>query len=342
MLSRIARNVYRLGQQIERAENIARILDVNRRMSLEQGYFSELDVWSPMLAITQSRKAFDARFSEVTEQNVMDFLIADAANPYAIRACIAHAREMARSIRERISEEMWLSLNRMYQDIELAGRMDDHAAFLLDIRQFCNAFHGLVDSTMSHGESWNFLRLGVGLERARMTMRILEIKYHLLLPSVEEVGKPLDYHQWQALLRSVSGYEAYRRQYKARINPELVLRLLNLDPRFPRSVHFSIRLVAKALKSIGTLNKMQYQLLRETEYFLDDLRGGAALEQMQTSALKDYLDSVQERCSHIEEMINQSFFNSVTVTLTDANRNLISMQIPQQQQSGKEGKTCRH
>ncbi|HCS13139.1 MAG: alpha-E domain-containing protein [Zetaproteobacteria bacterium CG06_land_8_20_14_3_00_59_53] len=334
MLSRIARNVYVLGQQIERAENIARILDVNRRMSLEQGYFSELDVWSPMLAITHSREAFDKRFDEVTEQSVMDFLIADADNPYSIRACIGQAREMARTIRERISEEMWLSLNRMYQDVERAGRLSNHIEFLADVRQFCSAFHGLVDNTMSHGESWNFLRLGVGLERARMTTRILEIKYHLLLPSLDEVGKPLDYHQWQALLRSVSGYEAYRRQYKARINPELVLRLLNLDPRFPRSVHFSIKQVVKSLKGIGTVNRDQYALLREAEYFLDDLRGGAALEQLQKSSLKDYLDSVQLRCHTIDDMINHSFFNSTTVTMSDSNKNLISIQIPQQQQAG--------
>jgi len=321
MLSRIARNIYELGQQIERAENIARILDVNRRMSLEQGYFSELDVWSPMLAITRSREAFDTVYDEVTEQNVMAFLIADTEHPYSIRFCLNEAREMARTVRERISEEMWLYLNRMYHDIQLPGKTDRHDAFLIDIRQFCSAFHGLVDNTMSHGESWNFL-----------TTRILEIKYHLLLPSADEIGKPLDYHQWQALLRSVSGYEAYRRQYRARIDPAMVLRLLNLDPRFPRSVHFSIKQVSRALKSIGTVNKTQYMLLRETEYFLNDLRGGAALEQMQTMGLKDYLESVQERCDRIAEMIDLSFFNSVTVTLTDANRNLISVQIPQQQQ----------
>jgi len=332
MLSRIARNIYELGQQIERAENIARILDVNRRMTLEQGYFSELDVWSPMLAITRSREAFEKVFDEVTERNVMEFLISDASNPYSIRTCLNQAREMARTVRERISEEMWLYLNKMYHDIQIPGKTDMHDTFLTEIRQFCSAFHGLVDNTMSHGLSWNFMRLGFGLERAQMTTRILEIKYHLLLPSPDEVGKPLDLHQWQSLLRSVSAYEAYRRQYKARIDPAKVLRLLNLDPRFPRSVHFSIKQVAHALKGIRTVNKTQYALLRETEYFLDDLRGGAALEQMQSMGLKDYLESVQERCDMIDNMINESFFNSVTVTLTDADRHLISVQIPQQQQ----------
>jgi len=332
MLSRIAHNIYELGRQIERSENIARILDVNRRMSLEQSYFSELDVWSPMLAITQSREAFDERFEEVTEHNVMEFLIADDSNPYSIRACLSFAREMARTVRERISEEMWLYLNKMYLDIQSDGRTDDHIAFLDDIRQFCSAFHGLVDNTMSHGESWNFLRLGVSLERARMTTRILEIKYFLLLPNVEEVGRPLDHHQWQALLRSVSGYEAYRRQFRARIDPAKVLRLLTLDPSFPRSIHYSIYQVSDALKGIGTVNRDQYKLMRETEYFLDDLRGGAAEEDLQSMELKEYLESVDERCNIISELINKAFFNSITVTITDANKVLHTLQMPQQQQ----------
>ncbi len=332
MLSRIARNVYELGQQIERAENIARILDVNRRMSLEQGYFSELDVWSPMLSITQSREAFDGKFSEVTEQNVMQFLISDNDNPYSIRACLSNAREKSRTVRERISEEMWLYLNKMYQDIQPAERTENHIEFLTEVRQFCSAFHGLVDNTMSHSESWDFLRLGVALERARMTTRILEIKYHLLLPSADEVGKPLDHHQWQALLRSVSGYEAYRRQYKARIDPIKVLKLLNLDERFPRSITFSIRQVSDALRDIGTGNRMQHKLLRETDYFLDDLRGGTAEEDLLTMPLNDYLESVQKRCNTIAEMINDSFFNSITVTVTGTNRNQHSVQLPQQQQ----------
>ena len=330
MLSRIARNIYVLGQQIERAENIARVLDVNRRMSLEQGYFSELDVWSPILAITQSRVAFDAKHDAVTQRRVMAFLISDTSHPYSIRACLNQAREMARTVREHISEEMWLSLNKMYHVV--IGNTDNSQAFLTDVRQFCNAFHGLVDNTMSHGETWHFLRLGVALERAYMTSRILEIKYHLLLPSTEEVGKPLDLHQWQALLRSVSAYEAYRRQYKARIDPAKVLRLLSLDPRFPRSLHFSIRQVAEALKGIGTANEEQYDLLMETEAFLDDLRGGASRDDLRSMLLKDYLESVQRRCDHIAGMINEAFFNSVTVTVTDARKGLLTMQIPQQQQ----------
>jgi len=336
MLSRIARNVYQLGLQIERTENIARILDVNRRMNLEQSYFTEMDIWSPMLAITRSRKAFDAAFDEVTEQNVMAFLISDKSNPYSIRTCLSQAREMARSVRERISEEMWIYLNQMYQAIQQTDNTENHIAFLAEVRQFCSAFHGLVDGTMSHGESWDFLRLGVALERARMTSRILEIKYHMLLPSVNEVGKPLDLHQWQALLRSVSAYEAYRRQYRARIDPMKVLRLLILDPRFPRSVHYNIDQLADALQGIGSANKLQYRLKRKAHYFLDDFRSGQIEENMLSLTLKEQLDLIQARIEGIGVMINQSFFSSITVTVTDERQRLLSVQIPQQQQQGSQ------
>jgi len=332
MHSRIARNIYELGQQIERAENIARILDVNRRMSLEQHYFSELDVWSPMLAITRARETFDAHYPEVTRKNVLHFLVQETSHPYSIRSCLNHAREMARTVRERISEEMWLYLNRMYLDFGSYSGRADQTAFLTEIRQFCSAFHGLVDNTMSHGESWYFMRLGVSLERAVMTSRILEIKYHLLLPSSDEVGKPLDLHQWQALLRSVSGFEAYRRQHKARIDPAKVIHLLSLDPRFPRSIHFCIRQLNDSLRGIGAANREQYLLIRETEALLDDLRGGAAGEDILKMGLKDYLEDVQQRCARIAEQIHQVFFDAVTVTLTDENHQRLSVQIPQQQQ----------
>jgi len=328
MHSRIARNIYELGQQIERAENIARILDVNRRMSLEQDYFSELDVWSPILAITQTREVFDAHYPKVTRKNVQTFLIQDASHPFSIRSCLNHAREMARSLREQISEEMWLYLNRMYLEFDKLATRSDQTSLLIDIRQFCSAFHGLVDNTMSHGESWHFLRLGVSLERAVMTSRILEIKYHLLLPSADEVGKPLDLHQWQALLRSASAFEAYRRQFKARIDPAKVIYLLSLDPRFPRSVHFCIRQLHESLHGIGASNREQYLLIRETDVFLDDLRSGAAGEDILKMGLKNYLEGVQERCASIASQIHQSYFNVVTITLTDENQ----IQIPQQQQ----------
>ena len=332
MLSRIARNIFELGQQIERAENIARILDVNQRMSLEQHYFSELDVWSPMLAITNSREAFDERYGDVTRDNVLAFLISDTTHPYSIRTCLNHAREMARTIRERISEEMWLYLNKMYLGMEKVKNSGRQDSFLAEVRQFCSAFHGLVDNTMSHDESWNFMRLGISLERALMTSRILEIKYHLLLPSADEIGKPLDLHQWQALLRSVSGYEAYRRKYKARIEPPKVINLLNLDSRFPRSIHYCIRQLHEALQGIRISNRQQYMLSRETEIFLDDLRGGAAGEDVLGMGLKGYLESVQKRCGKISTMIYQTFFDSVTITVIHGNNERLSLQIPQQQQ----------
>lgn len=336
MLSRTARSLYRLGFLIERTENIARILDVNSRMSIEQEAFSDLDVWSPILEITHNRDGFEEHSGQVCESSVVRLLLADADNPYSVRACIMEAREIARTARELISEEVWLHINLFYLQMERdlgRGELHHWHDFSEQVHIFCNAFHGLTYNTMVRGDAWQFMRLGFALERAHMTQRILQIKYHLLLPSTQDVGSPLDLHQWQALLRSVSGYEAYRRLYQARIEPAKVVKLLLLNPGFPRSLHFGIREVSLALRAIGLHNESQYRLYHETERFLDDLRGGAASEDIIAMGLNEYLQSVNERCHQLSMQIHQAFFDTVTVSLSDDREHSFTIQINQQQQT---------
>jgi len=337
MLSRAARSLYRLGFLIERTENIARILDVNSRMSVEQEVFSELDVWSPMLEITHNREGFEEQYGEVCAVNVVRLLLADTDNPYSVRACIIEAREIARTAREMLSEELWLHINRFYLQMEHelgSGDLHRWHDFSENVHLFCNAFHGLRQNTMVRGDAWQFMRMGIALERAQMTQRILQIKYHLLLPSTYDVGSPLDMHQWQALLRSVSGYEAYRRLYKAKIEPVKVIKLLLLNPGFPRSLHFGIREVSLALREIGMCNEDQYRLYRITEQFLDDLRGGAAGEDIIAMGLHHYLQSVDARCHMLGMQVHKAFFDTVTVSLEDDRERCFTIQINQQQQTG--------
>lgn len=335
MLSRTAYSLYKLGFLIERTENIARILDVNSRMSVEHEVFSELDVWSPILEITHNRKGFEKKFGEVCEASVVRLLLTDMENEYSVRACLLQAREIARSVRELISEEIWLHINLFFHEMEREFNRDDlhhWMDFSEKVHNFANAFHGLTYNTMVRGDAWQFMRLGFGLERARMTQRILQIKYHLLLPSAEDIGSPLDIHQWQALLRSVSGYEAYRRLYQARIEPAKVIKLLLLNPRFPRSLHFGIREVSLSLREIGMCNEDQYHLYRETEQFLDDLRGGAASEDILARGLHNYLHDVSLRCGELSIMIHAAFFDNVIINLSDHDAKMLGVQIPQQQQ----------
>jgi len=334
MLSRAAHHMYCLGRYVERAENTARILDVNHRMSLELAYFSDLDVWPPILAITRSKKHFEKLYDDISEENVYEFFLLSTKNPDSVLSCIQTARETARIMREYVSEEMWEHLNRVYLEIQGITLQDvmglKSSPFHLRIKTFCNAFHGLADNTMVHDQSWEFLCLGRLSERALMTSRILEIKYHLLLPEVSEVGRPLDLHQWQALLRSASAFEAYRHLYKAKIVPAQVIRLLLLNPHFPRSVHYCMREVRVALQGIRASNQDQYDLYRNVEIFLDDLRGGAMEKQLIDTGLKQNIELAMNRCMEIDRQLHQCYFETLSTIDESGRQHKISVQQPQQ------------
>jgi len=333
VLSRIAHVMYELARHIERAENTTRILDVNHRMSLERAYYSDLDVWSPILAISGSREMFDSLYSEISGKNVYDFLLLSEDNPNSVLCCLRFARESARMMREQISEEMWGHLNRMHMELaevsleQVVGKGSSN--FNYRIQSFCNGWHGLADNTMVHGQAWLFLRLGRFLERGLMTSHILEIKYHLLLPTPDEVGRPLDLHQWQALLRSVSGYEAYRRLHKAKIAPARVIDLLLFSQHFPRSMRFCIGEVANALAGIGANTKAQRQLHVLVEDFLAELSGGKG-DLMLAEGIKLHLDAMQLQCEEIHLQIMESYLQPA-ILLDEKGRELAFGRQAQQQ-----------
>lgn len=334
MLSRIARNLFELGQQIERAENIARIITVNEKMSVEVEELPEIDLWSPLLAITRTMADYDQQYDEVTKARVINFLMWDDGHPYSVVACLARARQVAKTVRERISEEMWLLLNRVFHESQTLHAQRSQQDFGLKIQEFCNAFYGLAENSMAHGESWHFLQLGVALERAVMTSRILEIKYHILLPSPEDVGKPVDLHQWQTLLRSVSGYGAYRRLYLARIEPANVVNLLLTNIRFPRSIHYCIQRAERALKEIGMRTEEQFLLFRQVQEYIEELRGGLSGQEILASGLMNYLRGLQLKTDELINLVHLAYFNSITVNITDEQQRKLAIQIPQQQQVG--------
>jgi len=328
--------MYELGRRIESAENVTRILDVNHRMSLELDYFSDLDVWSPMLAITGSRELFDSLYEEVNEANVYDFLLLSEDNPHSVMVSLKLGREYARTMRERISEEMWEHLNQMHLEMEglelneVLSKGSYH--FNKRIQSFCNAFQGYSDNTMVHGEAWQFLRLGRNLERAAMTSRILGIKYHLLLPEVDEVGRPLDLHQWQALLRSVSGFEAYRRLYRARISPPQVVNLMLYDPRFPRSLCYCITQVLNGLRGIRTHTESQRLLLAQVANFLEELQEGSG-ESVLQEGLKHHMEYIEQSCAQIHQQLLASYLDPMIILDAFGREVQMGVQAQQQQQA---------
>jgi uncharacterized alpha-E superfamily protein len=310
LLSRVADAVYWMGRYIERAESVARFIDVNQNLMLDLPLgFGEQ--WQPIIDTTGDRAAFLERYGEATQANVVQFLAFDTSNPNSIYSCVTAARENARSVRETISSEMWEQINSLYLLIGMESRKplaEGLPEFCRQVRVNCHLFQGISHSTMSHNEAWHFIRLGLSLERADKTTRMLDVKYFILLPSISDVGTPYDDIQWGAVLKSVSGFEMYRKCF-GRILPERVVEFLLLDGEFPRAVRYCIGLADNSLHSItGTrLGAFSYT----TEQLLGLLRSEldyARVEPILQGGLHEFFDALQARVNTIDECIRGDFF----------------------------------
>ena len=311
MLSRVANAIYWLNRYIERAENVARFIDANYHMSLDTPE-SASNQWQPLINTTGDHEFFAELYGEATRENAIEFLAFDRRNLNSIYSCIRSARENARSIREYISSEMWEQLNTLYLMMNNVVHQSSIAVphqFFVDIMTASHAFIGITDSTMNHGEGWHFGRLGRMLERADKTSRILDVKYYILLPSVDYVGSPYDNILWTALLRSASAFEMYRKRH-GRIDPNKIVEFLLLDRNFPRAIHYCLATGMSSLNRItGSLrgtyaNKAEQslgRLLSKFEY--------TALEEIFEVGLHQYLDDTQTRINDVGEAIHEVFFD---------------------------------
>jgi uncharacterized alpha-E superfamily protein len=310
LLSRVADSVYWLGRYIERAENVARFIDVNHQLMLDL-QVTYGDQWQPIVDTTGDRAAFLERYDQANRQNVVRFLAFDAANQNSIYSCIGAARENARTVRETISSEMWQQINDMYHLVTDESRKpvpDSVPAFCRSIRMACHLLGGITHATMSHNEAWQFIRLGAMLERADKTTRMLDVKYFMLLPSVADVGTPYDDIQWSAVLKSVSGFEMYRKRH-GRIAPERIVQFLLLDGEFPRAVRYCIGVADGSLRAItgtrpGAFSCVTEQKLGMLRSELDYAQAEAIIQ----SGLHEFFDSLQFKMNTIDECVFADFF----------------------------------
>jgi uncharacterized alpha-E superfamily protein len=261
MLSRIADSLFWLARYIERAEDTARILDVNYHMLLEQSQDAYHLRWEPLMVMAGEENLFRKLYSEVNAENVFEFLAFRPDNPSSIVQCIAKARENARTIRDCISREMWEDINGLYHMVSRFNPTDEIVAgphrFCDKIKFGTHRFHGVTDATLEHDEGWQFLRIGWSLERAEMTSRLVDVQYQNLLDELPTLATP-DNHQWMAVLRSVGAFEAYHRQFHSSIEPEKVAGMLILQPLHPRSIRFSTTEVQSGLRAISGTNPGSY------------------------------------------------------------------------------------
>ncbi|HXZ19965.1 MAG TPA: alpha-E domain-containing protein [Candidatus Acidoferrales bacterium] len=311
LLSRVADAAYWMARYIERAENVARFIDVNLHLQMDLPG-ERANQWQPLIDASGDTADFEQRYGEATQRSVIKFMALDPANLNSMGSCLRAARENARSIRETISSAMWEQINRIYLDVQrtdVALPVPQWLPELLhEIRLGCHLFQGIADSTMSHNEAWHFVQLGRRLERADKISRILDVKYFMLLPSVNFVGTPYDDLHWSAVLKSVSGFEMYRKKY-GRISPGNIVEFLVLDRDFPRAIRHCIRGADESLHSItetpiGTYRCPSEQLLGMLRAELDF----TAVESVLGSGLHEYLDGLQVKMNAIGETLSGEFF----------------------------------
>lgn len=310
LLSRVADSIYWMARYIERAENIARYIGVNLNLQLDLP-LTPAQQWQPLIETTGDTERFKARYGYATQANVIEFLAYDAENPNSIATCLRAARENARSVRESISSEMWAQINGMYLQIQSQRSMPEPERLLdafRDIRLGCHLFQGVTDASMTHDEAWHFLKLGQKLERADKTSRILDVKYFMLLPSVQEVGTPYDDIHWSAVLKSVSGFGMYRRKY-GRITPRDVVEFLVLDREFPRAVHYCVNVANDALHRITGTPAGQIRHASEEAMARLQAEFETTVDDAISQGLHEFLDSLQIKMNEVGEGVREDFIS---------------------------------
>jgi uncharacterized alpha-E superfamily protein len=310
LLARYADCIFWLARYVERAENLARILDVNETFSRDSRGGQN---WRPIIQLNSDEERFFATHDAATAQSVVKFYVIDADNPTSIVSAIRYARENARTLRPLISTEMWVQLNVFYNrllELRAADLMPGNLAGLFgSIKEACQTHTGITEGTFFRDQGWYFYQLGRYIERADQTTRLLDIKYHLLLPSVSDVGSPTDVSQWNALLRSAAGYHAYRRLHAASTTPARVAGFLLLNAAFPRSVHHCLREVGRLLSEV----KSRYSLRNgnaaaEELDRLGAVLGSLTINSILSEGLHEFLDSIQRQLIAITRDLSTAFF----------------------------------
>jgi uncharacterized alpha-E superfamily protein len=309
MLSRVANEIFWMCRYVERAENVARFIGVNLHLMLDGSFAAPENQWASLVAASGDDEDYKKRYGKYTEENVIYFLSFDRKNPNSISSCIAFARENARTLRDTISTEMWEHINQFHLTIELNRRkrtIKDFYKFLTDIKMASHLFAGLLDTTMSHGEGWQFARIGGLLERADKTARILDVKYFMLLPSMDYFNTPYDAIQWGALLKSVSGVEVYRKRFQ-HINYHDIIDFLVFDKTFPRSIAYCIYTARKLLEAITQeLPAQPTAQMKLAE--LDDYLSDSNVDQVKQMGTHEFIDVFQSKVNTIGQEIHQNFF----------------------------------
>jgi uncharacterized alpha-E superfamily protein len=321
MLSRVANLVYWLARHLERAENTARIVDVNAALVLDLDARQAADdpkSWESLVYVSGGDELFRKLYGQdITDRTVVEFMLFDQRNPSSIFSCISIARENARCIRDQLASEAWEQINTFY----LRLREDNYARYaqlgsfeyLNRIKTQIQLFYGIAESMLPRNQAWWFFELGRYLERADNVSRIIDVKYFTLLPTLNAVGSALDLIQWASVLRSCSGFEAFRKSHCGQLDLEHVVDYLMLDDAFPRSIYYSVREAEHSLAQITadaphTAENAAATLLANLRAELEQ----ADIPEIITTGLHEYLDDIQSKIAEIHAAVQAVFITYPT------------------------------
>ena len=302
MLSRVADALYWMSRYLERAEHAARVAEVHLNLALEQSSKDNLRWMRAIegLGIPSPPEIHD-------QQEFIDWLLYDASHRYSIVSCIIGARENCRQVREQISSEMWEQLNRLFHEvkkIQQGGSMDP-LDFLREVREGSHLFQGITDSTMNHGEGWQFIQLGRFIERGASLANLLNVHYQEFRQTVLESE---DHLEWIGLLKCCTAFEAYCKVYSADLQPERIADFLLLNAEFPHSVRFSVESIESAMKSLpATSSRKGMGKPMRLAGKLSAALSFTPIEEIIHSGLSVYLEDFNKQCGEIHKAIHQVY-----------------------------------
>jgi uncharacterized alpha-E superfamily protein len=315
MLSRTADHLFWMSRYTERAENTARMLNVSYDTSMLPTRPEDTSrAWHSVLSISELVPAYQARYREITRDNVLFFMVGDETNPTSIISCLRAARENARAVRGTLTTEVWETQNQTW--LELQKQLQDGALgkdpgqFFEWVKHRSHLSRGVALGTMLQDEAFNFVRLGTFLERADNTARLLDVRFHAIQRDYHgseanrKAGQQFDFYHWSALLRSVSAFEVYRKVYRDVITPERVAELLVLRADMPRSLHACMREVVFNLKAVAHEGALDSQ--RKAGRLLADLQY-SRIDEILDTGLHAYLTQFLDRVNQLGECIASDY-----------------------------------
>ncbi|MBW4935334.1 alpha-E domain-containing protein [Marinobacter sp. F4206] len=307
MLSRAASNLFWMARYLERAESQARLLDVSLTMALIDVPEDRVEQLSVPLLLSGTREMFFEYYSEITPQNLIDFLVLDDRHPASVYTMIGNARDNALSVRGNLSADVWESINQAWlemKDLRRRGVTESNASKVFDwVRERSHMFRGAAYGTLLRNDAFNFLRLGTFLERADTTARVLDIRYVMAMKAMEE-NSTQSFFEWTAVLHSLAAFEAYQNTYGHNLDPMNVAELLILEPDVPRSLHGCLKEIACLLEDIESDTARRSRRLASSLYA--NIRYGDR-EYIAERGLHEYLVDFLERIQGIAGQIRNDF-----------------------------------